>query len=117
VAGHKRARDRTSRGAHLPTEGELPGIPRPGPDHAREWVIGVRRGVVRNRCVTAVIRVLDRVGAGLAHGWIKRAFRGHEVVWHRLAGRERGLAKGKAAYRTLWCRMTTDVSREPPSRK
>jgi hypothetical protein len=60
-------------------------------------VNGVRRGVVRNRCVTAVVRVLDRVGAGLARGWIKRAFGGREVVWHTLPGRERGLAKGGAA--------------------
>jgi hypothetical protein len=45
-------------------------------DHAREWVIGGRRGVVRNCCVDVVVRVLDRVGAGLARGWIKRAFGG-----------------------------------------
>jgi hypothetical protein len=103
------ARNGTSR---VPTEGELPGVAQPGPDHAHEWVIGGHHGRVCNCGVTAVVRVLDGVGAGSARGWIKCAFGGREVVWRPLPGRERGLAKGGAAIcvlRTLWCRMRMET--------
>ncbi|KAI0281083.1 hypothetical protein BC826DRAFT_408229 [Russula brevipes] len=35
---------------------------------------------------------------------------GARFVWHMLAGRERGLAKGGRVPRTLWCRMTTETA-------
>jgi hypothetical protein len=58
------------------------------PDRAREWAFGGRCGVVRNRCAAAIVRVLNRVGAGPAHGRIERVFGGREAVWRALAGHE-----------------------------
>jgi hypothetical protein len=70
-----------------PAGAQLPSVTQP--DRAREWVIGGRRGIVCNRCAVPIVRVLDRVSAGPAHGRVGRAFGGREVVWRALEGRER----------------------------